>query len=181
MTTLMWRKILPLSLSFLLFKNSFSLFGCLHMDWVFVDLVYEHTRMGVSTCLEAMYKFCKAVVAVFCPEFGRTKCRQHSSSHGYWRLKGIFRDICEHWLHALGVEELSIFLVGEYNRHPECYTIILEAVVSQDLFIWHPFFNMVGSYNDCNVLQHSLVFLRLVKGQNPECNYEINYHHYTKG
>jgi hypothetical protein len=29
------------------------------------DLVDEHIRMGESTCLEATYMFCKAVVATF--------------------------------------------------------------------------------------------------------------------
>ena len=39
---------------------------------------------------------------------------------------------------------------------------------------------MVGSNNDINMLQRSLVFMRLSKGQNLECNYEINGHQYTK-
>ena len=35
------------------------------------DLVDEYMRMGESTCLESMYKFCEAVVAVFGEEYLR--------------------------------------------------------------------------------------------------------------
>ena len=38
------------------------------------DLVDKYIRMSESTCLEFMYKYCKAVIAVFGPEYMRAKC-----------------------------------------------------------------------------------------------------------
>ena len=32
------------------------------------DLIDEYVRMSESTCLESLYKFCKAVIVVFGPE-----------------------------------------------------------------------------------------------------------------
>ena len=60
-------------------------------------------------------------------------------------------------------------------------TIVLEAVASENLWIWHCFFGMPGTLTDINVLQQSHLFARLASGDAPACNYTINGHEYTKG
>ena len=60
-------------------------------------------------------------------------------------------------------------------------TIVLEAVASKDLWIWHCFFGMPVTLNDINVLQRSHLFAKLASGDAPACNYTINGHEYTKG
>jgi hypothetical protein len=41
---------------------------------------------------------------------------------------------------------------GQYKGHSEGCTVILEAIASHDLWIWHSFFGMAGSHNDLNLL-----------------------------
>jgi hypothetical protein len=60
-------------------------------------------------------------------------------------------------------------------------TIMLEAVASQDLLIWHAFFGVAGSNNDINVLNQSNVFNDILEGQTPTVQYIVNSHPYNMG
>ena len=68
-----------------------------------------------------------------------------------------------------------------YTGHCHEPTIILEAVASQDLWIWHAFFGLPGSLNGINVLDRSPVFTLLANGHAPPVNYIINGHQYRMG
>jgi hypothetical protein len=68
-----------------------------------------------------------------------------------------------------------------YSGHVRASIIILEAIVYKDLWIWHAFFSLPGSYNDINVLQQSPLFAKLCEGEAPEVNYLINGHDYKIG
>jgi hypothetical protein len=70
---------------------------------------------------------------------------------------------------------------GQYSGHAKGCTVILEAVASQDIWIWHSFFKMAGSHNNINILRRSPVFSRLAEGNAPSVSYEIMGHTYTKG
>jgi hypothetical protein len=59
--------------------------------------------------------------------------------------------------------------------------IVLEAVVSQDLWFWHVFFGMPGLHNDINVLDVSPLFTNLLNGVTPKCSYTINGNNYHQG
>ena len=70
---------------------------------------------------------------------------------------------------------------GMFKGHVNKPTMILEAVASQDLWIWYSYFGLPGSNNDINVLQRSPVFAKLKEGKALEVNYSINGHQYTMG
>jgi hypothetical protein len=72
------------------------------------------------------------------------------------------------------MEELSIFLAGNVQGSQKGCTMILEAVATHDLWIWHSFFGMPGSNNDINVLQFSPIFSKLVEGHAPPDDFVIN-------
>ncbi|XP_071739448.1 protein ALP1-like [Rutidosis leptorrhynchoides] len=58
---------------------------------------------------------------------------------------------------------------------------MLEAVASQDLWIWHAFFGMAGANNDINVLKFSPLFNTIKEGTAPPSSFNVNGHHYDRG
>ena len=67
---------------------------------------------------------------------------------------------------------------GQYTCGSGKPTIVLEAVASHDLWIWHAFFGPPGTLNDINVLDRSPVFDDILQGQAPKVNYTVNGHNY---
>ena len=70
---------------------------------------------------------------------------------------------------------------GQYCGYICEPTIILEAVASYDLWIWHTFFGLPRSNNDINVFERSHVFNKLAEGRAPAIHYLINGHDYIMG
>jgi hypothetical protein len=70
---------------------------------------------------------------------------------------------------------------GMYCGKSKDATIVLEAVASEDTWIWHAFFGLPGTLNDINVLNRSPLFARLVSGDAPTCNYKVMNNEYSMG
>ncbi|XP_024016262.1 uncharacterized protein LOC112089741 [Eutrema salsugineum] len=68
---------------------------------------------------------------------------------------------------------------GQYTRGSGKPTIVLEAVASYDLWIWHAFFGPPGTLNDINVLERSPVFDDVLQGKAPKVKYFVNGHQYN--
>lgn len=124
------------------------------------DALDEYIRIGESTTLEALRKFVAAVVEVFGPEYMRKPNEQDTArllTIGASReFPGMLGSIdCMHWSWKNCPAAWHRMYRG-YKKEP---TIILEAVASKDLWIWHAFFGMPGSHNDINVL-HDQIYLQ---------------------
>uniref|UniRef100_A0A0D3AAC5 DDE Tnp4 domain-containing protein n=1 Tax=Brassica oleracea var. oleracea TaxID=109376 RepID=A0A0D3AAC5_BRAOL len=63
---------------------------------------------------------------------------------------------------------------GQYSRGLEKPRIVLEAVASYDLWIWHAFFGPSGTLNDINVLDRSPVFDDIIEGKAPPVTFFVN-------
>ncbi|GJT43804.1 ALP1-like protein [Tanacetum coccineum] len=58
---------------------------------------------------------------------------------------------------------------------------MLEAVASQDFWIWHAFFWLSGANNDLNILYHSNLFDEVLDNVAPDCPFTVNGHTYKRG
>jgi hypothetical protein len=60
-------------------------------------------------------------------------------------------------------------------------TFVLEAVASQDLWLWYASLNVVGSISDISVLDQSPVYNEILKGQASQMQFSINKSQYNMG
>ncbi|GJS56894.1 ALP1-like protein isoform X1 [Tanacetum coccineum] len=97
---------------------------------VHADFLDEYMQISERTSRTALDHFCQAVMNIYGPDFLR---------------KPTVTDI----------EKLSHYVRRDHGSDP---FILLEAVASQDLWIWHAFFGVAGSNNDINVLYQSSLF-----------------------
>ncbi|XP_058217564.1 uncharacterized protein LOC131328667 [Rhododendron vialii] len=124
----------------------------------------EYLKIGESTAIESLKHFCDAVIVLYEGQYLRSP-----NEHDIARL-----------LHE-GEERGFPRMLGTHRGHHNKPTLILEAVASKDLWIWHAFFGMAGSHNDVNVLEHSQIFDNFIHGRMPPVNYVVNEHQYTMG
>ncbi|XP_066386729.1 uncharacterized protein [Miscanthus floridulus] len=148
-----------------------------------VDELDEYLKIGETTAMEAMKNFVKGVRDVF----GERDMRRPTMEDTERLLKlgerrsfpGMFGSIdCMHWQW----ERCPNAWKGQFTRGDQKVpTLILEAVASRDLWIWHAFFGVAGSNNDINVLNQSTVFINELKGQAPRVQYMVNGNQYNTG
>uniref|UniRef100_A0A0D3BVT9 DDE Tnp4 domain-containing protein n=1 Tax=Brassica oleracea var. oleracea TaxID=109376 RepID=A0A0D3BVT9_BRAOL len=91
------------------------------------------------------------------------------------RFSGMLGSIdCMHW----EWKNCPTAWKGQYTRGSGKPTIVLEAVASQDLWIWHAFFGPPGTLNDINILDRLPVFDDILQGRAPKVKYNVNRHEY---
>jgi hypothetical protein len=147
-----------------------------------VDATDEYVRIGESTTLKSLRRFVKVVIDVFEDEYLRTPNDNDTArllalgeERGFPGMLGSLDCMHWRWKNCLSAYQ------GQYSGHYHTPTIILEAVASHDLWIWHAFFGLPGSLNDINVLHRSPLFAKLSNGEAPQVNYNINGHNYSMG
>lgn len=146
------------------------------------DSLDEYFRMGESTIIETLNKFTRTIVVIYGEEYLRqpntediARLLRKAEERGFPGMLGSID--CMHW----EWEKCPTAWHGQYRGHHKKPTIILEAVASHDLWVWHAFFGMPGSCNDINVLHRSPVFDNLSSGHAPEVNFTVNGREYNMG
>ncbi|GJT52352.1 ALP1-like protein isoform X1 [Tanacetum coccineum] len=123
---------------------------------VHADFLDEYMQISERTSHTALDHFCQVVMQIYGPEFLR---------------KPTVTDIEKLYLHHEekhgfpGMLESLHYVRRDHGPNP---FILLEAIASQDLWIWHAFFGVDVSNNDINVLYQSPLFNDLKTGRAPE-------------
>nr|GEV67763.1 hypothetical protein [Tanacetum cinerariifolium] len=148
------------------------------------DAFDEYLQMSERTARDSLANFNKCIISLYMAEYLRKPTledvenvyNKHLTAHGF---SGMLRSIdCMHreW------KNCPVSWQGQYGRGDKKYPIImLEAVASQDLWIWHAFFGVAGANNDINVLDNFLLFDDLLNDTAPVLPYVVNGVGYEKG
>ncbi|CAK8565464.1 unnamed protein product [Lathyrus sativus] len=147
------------------------------------DSVDDYLRIGETTTLKCVDTFTRGMINIFGAQYLRRpnaedieRLMQMGEARGFLGMLGSID--CMHW----EWKNCPVALKGQYVRGDHGKpTVMLEAVASQDLWIWHAFFGVAGSNNDINVLNQSNVFNDVLQGRAPEVHYTINRTEYNKG
>ncbi|XP_047327607.1 uncharacterized protein LOC124931224 [Impatiens glandulifera] len=145
------------------------------------DACDEYVKIGETTTLECTRIFCETIIALFQDEYLRQpngedlqRLLQVGQERGFPGMIGSID--CMHW----EWKNCPKAWQGQFtNGHKGTTTIILEAVASYDLWIWHAFFGMPGTLNDINVLDRSPIFDDIESGEAPTVNFTVNGRQYN--
>ncbi|GJY44573.1 ALP1-like protein [Tanacetum coccineum] len=119
------------------------------------DSLDEYLQMGATTARKSLQNFCKVVMNLYGEEFLR---------------KPTYTDMEKLYAYH---DEKHGFLGYPF--------ILLEAIASNDLWIWHAFFGVSGMNNDVNVLRQSPIFNDLKSGRAPDVPFVANNVLYKRG
>nr|GEY60532.1 putative nuclease HARBI1 [Tanacetum cinerariifolium] len=127
------------------------------------DSLDKYLQMGATTARDCLRNFCKVIMNLYGEEFLRkptyTDMKKlyayHDEKHGFPGMLG------------------NIDCTDPF--------ILLEAIASNDLRIWHAFVGVSGMNNDVNVLRQSLLFNDLKSGKAPDVSFMANNVPYKMG
>ncbi|XP_076951618.1 uncharacterized protein LOC143625039 [Bidens hawaiensis] len=148
------------------------------------DEVDEYVCIGESAAMESLKKFCRVSSHFITKNILEDLTRM--TSNGYWRVIQPSTGFLACWEVLIVCirhgKNCSAAWHGQYTRGDHEYpTIMLEAVASHDLWIWHEYFGIAGSNNDINGLNPSPLFIDVVEGYAPPCHFTVNGRQYNQG
>ncbi|KAK2458580.1 hypothetical protein QL285_005718 [Trifolium repens] len=143
---------------------------------VSADAVDEYIKIGGTTTLECLRRFCKGIIRLYESVYMRSpteedlqKILQVSERRGFPGMIGSI--YCMHW----EWKNCPKAWEGQFTRGDKgTTTVILEAVATHDLWIWHAFFGCPGTLNDINVLDRSQVLDDVEQGKTPSVTFFVN-------
>ncbi|GJX73243.1 ALP1-like protein [Tanacetum coccineum] len=149
------------------------------------DSLDEYLQMGTTTSRDSLRIFCKVIMNLYGEEFLRKPTytdmeklyAYHNEKHEVLGMLGSIDCTIWPWENCPIVFKAQ-FCRGDHGPDP---FILLEAIASNDLWIWHAFFGVSGMNNDVNVLRQSPLFNDLKSGRAPDVPFVANNVPYKRG
>ncbi|GJS00004.1 ALP1-like protein [Tanacetum coccineum] len=149
------------------------------------DSLDEYLQMGATTACKSLQNFCKVIMNLYGEEFLRKPTytdmeklyAYHDENHGFSGKLGSID--CTHWSWA----NCPVAFIAQFSRgdHGPDSFFLLEAIASNDLWIWHAFFGVSEMNNDVNVLRQPPIFNDLKSGRAPDVPFVANNVLYKRG
>ncbi|XP_035836657.1 uncharacterized protein LOC118484779 [Helianthus annuus] len=141
-------------------------------------------KMAEKTTRDSLEHFCRGIIDVYGARYLRTPTwddlqkiyEVHNAEHG---LPGMIGSIdCMHWRW----DNCPTAWRGQHTRGDQKGpAIILQAVTSQDLWVWSAYFGVVGPCNDINVFEQSPLLEEWISGKAPKASFYANGNYYPHG
>ncbi|GKD96587.1 ALP1-like protein [Tanacetum coccineum] len=152
---------------------------------VHAEFLDEYMQISERSSRLALDHFCQSVMQIYGPEYLRKPTvtdveklyLHHEEKHGFSGMLGSLDCTDWEWFGCPYAFKAQ-YVRRDHGPNP---FILLEAVASQDLWIWHAFFGVAGSNNDINVLYQSPLFNDLKTGRAPEIPFVANGVTYPSG
>ncbi|KAJ0567004.1 putative harbinger transposase-derived protein [Helianthus annuus] len=148
------------------------------------DINDEYLKMAEKTTRDTLEHFCRGIIDLYGARYLRTPTwddlqkiyEVHSAEHG---LPGMIGSLdCMHWRW----DNCPTAWRGQHTRGDQKGpTVILQAVASQDLWVWSAYFGVVGSCNDINVFEQSPLLEDWISGRAPKASFYANGNYYPHG
>ncbi len=139
------------------------------------DLLEDYFRISETLALDSLRHFCRGIRDLYEEEYLRSptqddvaRLAHENAARGFPGMIGSLD--CMKWVWHSCPKAWA----GQYKGREKKPTILLEAVASYDLWIWHANFGMPGSNNDINVLQRSALMNAVASGTIPRHEYRVN-------
>ncbi|MBW0499846.1 hypothetical protein O181_039561 [Austropuccinia psidii MF-1] len=161
-------------------KISFTL--CQLAFGVSADTTDEYMHLGESTSLLYLKLFAEDVITIYGKEYlqgpNPSEIRAIISEYEQQGFPGCLGSLdCMHW----AWKNFPQAWAGQFEGKEKTTSIILEAVASKSLQIWHAFFGRPGALNDINVLNQRNIFEEFLKGMETNVDFNVNGINYKHG
>ena len=136
-------------------------------------------RLGESTSLECLQRFCQALIDIYSKEALRSpnvtdlhRLLDEGNAAGWPGCIGSIDCMHIRWKNCPSA------WAGMFTGKEGAPTVVLEAVADHSGRIWHYFFGCPGSLNDLNVLDRSNLLHGIINGSKHTVRYKVNGHEY---